>query len=308
MNEQIFICPNCQIKFKLKDGLNLHKYAKLSCPKCKKVLYIKPKSHSSENSTLHMENKSAAPQTTKVYDVSVQSEIVEDFLRYYSNPVEEKKEPIAVIADEPRAFRDYLQKWLESIGFRTYIANDGRETLTMLQKIHPDVLFINVYLPIIMGINICEKIKDHPFFKRIKVILIGALWRTDRFRRLPTNYYGADDYIEEVITRQELIEKIKILLPDNVKSSLATEGEVIKDSDIDYAKRLARIIFSDIEIYNTEKINNAKAQNINLNELLKDDIEEGKAYYRSKVSPSVLSHYNFFEECLELFLNTNLNK
>lgn len=305
MNEQIFICPNCQVKFKLKGSINLRKYAKLPCPKCKKVLYIKPKSISSEDSTLHMEKIHTEPQTAKVYDIAIQSEIVEDFLRYYSRPINEKKEPIAVIADEPRAFREYLQKWLESIGFRTIIANDGRETLTLLQKNRPDILFINVYLPVIMGINICEKIKAHPFFKTIKVVLIGALWKTDRFRRMPTNYYGADDYIEEVITKQELIDKIKKLIPENMKSLLSTEGPAIKDSDIDYAKRLARIIFSDIEIYNAEKIKNSRIKKINLNELLKDDIEEGKAYYRSKVSPSVLSHYDFFEEYLAIFLKNN---
>lgn len=301
MTEQVFVCPNCQVKFKLKNEIKITKQVKLGCPKCKKILFIRPVMKSGDR-THKMDSTLSVSVCMKAYDTEIQNEIVDDFLKYYKTFDEAVTEPIALIADEPRAFRDYLQKWLESIGFRTYIANEGREALIYLQKRIPDVLFINVYLPIIMGITICEKIKNHPVFSRIKIVLIGALWRTDRFRRQPENLYSADAYIEEVITKQELVDKLKKILPKETLNKLHTEAETIKDSEIDYAKRLARIIFSDIEIYNVDKINNAIAKGLDLLEVLKDDINEGRLFYGSKVSPSVLAKYNFFEEYLELFL------
>ncbi|OGF61458.1 MAG: hypothetical protein A2Y62_12255 [Candidatus Fischerbacteria bacterium RBG_13_37_8] len=303
MTSQIFICPNCQVKFKLRSTLVLNKSVKVACPKCKKILFLKPKTASHKGDSTHrMKNVSTEALNPKMYDSSIQNEIVEDFLRYYKTPEDAKNEPIAIIADEPRIFREYLQKWLESMGFRTHLANDGREALNLLHHMFPDVLLLNVYLPVIMGINICEKIKNHPLFKKITVVLIGALWRTDRFRREPGNLYGADGYIEEAISKKDLIEKLNVILPAGIRSKLYHESDAIKDSDIDYAKRLARIIFSDIEIYNVEKIKNARDKGLEISYLLKEDIEEGRNYYRSKVAPSVLSKYNFFEESLESFL------
>jgi len=301
MNSQTFTCPNCQVKFKIKSNIKITKQAKLSCPKCKKILFIRPVLKEGDG-THQMETSPEISISPKAYDISIQNEIIEDFLRYYKPSEEFTTEPSALIADEPRAFREFLQKWLESFGFRTTVANDGREALINLQKKIPDVLFINVYQPIIMGITICEKIKNHPVFNKIKIILIGALWRTDRFRRPPEQLYSADAYIEETISKQELADKLKKILPKDLLGKLHVDIEVIKDSEIDYAKRLARIIFSDIEIYNSEKIKEAIAKGLNLEEVLKDDINEGRLFYRSKVSPSVLAKYNFYEEYLELFL------
>ncbi len=305
MNAQIFTCPNCQVKFKLKDG-KIEKLVKLNCPKCKKLLYIRPKSFYGENSTKQMSSKLSESNPIKMYDLSIQNEIIEDFLRYHSSLKEESKEPIAIIGDEPREFRNYLNNLLESIGFRTFIADNGRDVLLLLQKNFPDILFINVYLPIIMGINICEKIKSHSYFKKIKIILIGTMWRTDRFKREPSNLYGADEYIEEAVSKKELFEKIQRILPKDVLDKLFLAGEPIKDTDIEYAKRLARIIFSDIELYNSEKIKKALIEKVDLRKVLEEDIEEGRAYYKSKVSPPVLANYNFFEEYLEKFLKNTM--
>ena len=118
MTEQVFVCPNCQVKFKLKSEIVITKQAKLACPKCKKILFIKPAMKIAD-STHKMEGTPSVNVFMKAYDTEIQNEIVEDFLKYYKTSEEAVVEPIALVADEPRAFRDYLQKWLESIGFRT---------------------------------------------------------------------------------------------------------------------------------------------------------------------------------------------
>ena len=70
-----------------------------------------------------------------------------------------------------------------------------------------------------------------------------------------------------------------------------------KINDPAAAKRCARAIASDISLYNVEKLQEGLA-NDTLFELLKDEIEEGRQYYRNKVTEEVYNNYNFFDRAL----------
>lgn len=70
-----------------------------------------------------------------------------------------------------------------------------------------------------------------------------------------------------------------------------TEDEKIK------AMRLARAIASDISLYNEQKIIKGIEQD-NLFEVLKDELEEGRELYKSRVSVEVFTQMNFFERAV----------
>jgi hypothetical protein len=70
-----------------------------------------------------------------------------------------------------------------------------------------------------------------------------------------------------------------------------TEEEKIK------AMRLARAIASDISLYNEQKIIKGIEQD-NLFEALKDELEEGRELYKSRVSPEIFQKMNFFERAI----------
>lgn len=70
-----------------------------------------------------------------------------------------------------------------------------------------------------------------------------------------------------------------------------TEEEKIK------AHRLARAIASDISLYNEQKIVKGIEQD-NLFEVLKDELQEGRELYKSRVSAELYSNTNFFERAI----------
>src|SRR5207253_2668976 len=78
-----------------------------------------------------------------------------------------------------------------------------------------------------------------------RVILIGALFRANRFRANPTNLYGADEYIEEQIPEKEFKQIVRKLFPQLGPTLEAP----IEPREYDEARRLARLILSDIIIY-----------------------------------------------------------
>lgn len=70
---------------------------------------------------------------------------------------------------------------------------------------------------------------------------------------------------------------------------------VVKDPDV--ARRIARAVVSDIALYNAKKVEEGIA-NDTLFDLLRDEIEEGRNYYLSRVDPEVVQSTNFFNRAL----------
>ena len=71
----------------------------------------------------------------------------------------------------------------------------------------------------------------------------------------------------------------------------------MSDEERAKAMRLARAIASDISLYNEEKIIKGIMAD-NLFEAIRDEIEEGRALYKSRVSPQVYTEFNFFDRAL----------
>ncbi|OGW59740.1 MAG: hypothetical protein A2Y48_10195 [Nitrospirae bacterium RIFCSPLOW2_12_42_9] len=68
------------------------------------------------------------------------------------------------------------------------------------------------------------------------------------------------------------------------------------------AKKLAKIIVSDISLYNKDKIEKGLTEDTFF-ELLRNEIEKGRTFYNSRVSPDVLTKTNYFDEALEDFIH-----
>lgn len=70
---------------------------------------------------------------------------------------------------------------------------------------------------------------------------------------------------------------------------------VVRDPDV--ARRIARAVVSDIALYNAKKVEEGIASDT-LFDLLKEEIEEGRSYYQSRIDPDVGRSTNFFNEAL----------
>ncbi len=68
-------------------------------------------------------------------------------------------------------------------------------------------------------------------------------------------------------------------------------------TDPDVARRIARAVVSDIALYNAKKVEEG-IMNDSLFDLLKDEIEEGRGYYVSRIAPEIAGSTNYFEQAL----------
>jgi CheY-like chemotaxis protein len=261
-------CKQCGAKFRAAVQTPLTAPVRVACPKCGNQMLLKPRAGT-------MPGKAPAEH----------------------HAAAEPKRKTAAIADEVRPFREFLGEQLRQLGFAVTFFEAGDATLEFVRRARADLAIVNVYLKGKLGVEVTEEIRRDAGLAHTKVVLIGALFRANRFRANPTNLYGADEYIEEQIPAKEFRQIIHTLFPD-VGPHVETPAE---PREYDEARRLARLILSDIIIYHAAKVERGIRDN-NFFELLKTEIDEGRTYYDSRVPLRVRRDTEIFTETLQQFV------
>jgi response regulator RpfG family c-di-GMP phosphodiesterase len=268
-------CKHCGSKFRAALKLPLTAPVRVACPSCRQQMVLKP-----------------APEPAPVEDTRPP---VADAAAPDLHAVPRRR--IAAIADEPRPFRTFLGEHLTRLGFDVQLFENGEPALEFVRRTRADLAIVNVYLKGKLGIEVSEEIKADAALASTRVILIGALFRANRFRANPTNLYGADEYIEEQIPEKEFSQIIRRLFPE-----IGSTAEIaVEPREYDEARRLARLILSDIVIYHSEKVERGIRDN-NFFDVLKDEIDEGRQYYESRVPFRVRRDSEIYSETLQQFL------
>jgi len=116
------------------------------------------------------------------------------------------QELILVVDDEPkivRLARDYLEK----NGFRVVSAGDGQSALAMARREKPDLVVLDLMLPIIDGREVCRILRRE---SDVPIIMLTALGEeTDQVSGLEL---GADDYITKPFSPRALVARVRALL------------------------------------------------------------------------------------------------
>ena len=89
-------------------------------------------------------------------------------------------------------------------------AQNGKEALEMVKSEKPDIILLDVMMPIMNGYELCEKLKSQSPSQFIPVIMVTALaGRNDRIKGINA---GADDFLTKPVDKLELITRVKSLL------------------------------------------------------------------------------------------------
>jgi CheY-like chemotaxis protein/DNA-directed RNA polymerase subunit RPC12/RpoP len=274
-------CKQCGARFRASIQEPLTRAVRVACPSCSNQMVLKPVAGSAPLPPPSTAS-AAGPQPTQ---------------RPPESPARTPPRRIAVIADEPRPFRSFLVEHLRRLGFDVSTFETGEPALDFVRRARADLAIVNVYLKGRLGVEVTEDIRADAGLGHTRVILIGALFRANRFRANPTNLYGADEYIEEQIPEKEFRQIIRRLFPQVGH----TEEIPVEPKEYDEARRLARLILGDIVIYNPGRVE-AGIRDDNFFEVLKSEIVEGRNYYDSRVPLRVRQDTEIFSETLQQFV------
>jgi CheY-like chemotaxis protein/DNA-directed RNA polymerase subunit RPC12/RpoP len=269
-------CKQCGARFRAAIPEPLTRAVRLACPSCSNQMVLKPAA-------------GAAPAAARPS--------IENQHQPASAAMKPRLRRVAVIADEARPFRSFLAEHLRRLGFDVSTFEAGETAFDFIRHSRADLAIVNVYLKGRLGVEVTEDIRADAALEHTRVILIGALFRANRFRANPTNLYGADEYIEEQVPEKEFRQIIRKLFPEVGH----TEEMPVEPKEIDEARRLARLILSDIVIYHPGKVE-AGIRDDSFFEVLKNEIDEGRIYYDSRVPLRIRQSSEIFLETLQQFV------
>jgi two-component system phosphate regulon response regulator PhoB len=116
---------------------------------------------------------------------------------------------ILIIEDE-RILVDVLTYNLKQEGFEVQSATDGQEGLRRAQSTLPDLIILDLMLPVIEGLEVCRQLRGDPRTRDIPILMLTA--RSEEIDEIVGFHMGADDYVTKPFKMKPLIHRIKALL------------------------------------------------------------------------------------------------
>lgn len=126
-----------------------------------------------------------------------------------------------LIVDDEVHLAKILQLTLEHAGHETVLAYDGKEALELLDEEAPDLVILDLMLPLLDGYKVCNIMKSNELTKDIPVIILSA---RDLSRTRLEEPITADCFMEKPFSSEVLLERIAELLAE--KGS----GEEVRES------------------------------------------------------------------------------
>jgi DNA-binding response OmpR family regulator len=136
-----------------------------------------------------------------------------------------------LIADDNRQITSILEGYAKKEGYEVKIAYNGSQALEVFKKFEPDIVLLDVMMPIIDGFEVCREMRKT---SNVPVIMITA--RGEDFERIMGLDIGADDYIVKPFSPAEVMARVRAvmrrLVPDNtISRSLAYDNLKINMED-----------------------------------------------------------------------------
>lgn len=116
---------------------------------------------------------------------------------------------ILIVDDSPTEVHVF-KKLLEKQGYRIITAADGQEGLDVAKRVHPDLIIMDVVMPVLNGFQATRKLRNDQDTANIPVIMV-----TTKGQETDINWgkrQGANEYLVKPVMPAELLSKIKALL------------------------------------------------------------------------------------------------
>ncbi|MBI5116864.1 response regulator [Candidatus Poribacteria bacterium] len=117
-----------------------------------------------------------------------------------------QKKFLVLIVDDHKLSRELFKAYLTGAGYDTVEAKNGEDALSKLKEYSPDVVVLDIVMPVLDGYEVCRRIKEDPRTTLLPVIMVTGL--DDFEAKMKALALGADDYINKPLNEQELLMRV----------------------------------------------------------------------------------------------------
>ncbi len=130
----------------------------------------------------------------------------------------------ALVVEDDGNIAELLRLYLEKDGFEVAIASDGGTGVRLAQSENPDVILLDIMLPVLDGWQVCRKVREN---SRVPIIMLTAKGETyDKVNGLEM---GADDYVVKPFEVKELLARIHAVMRRTEPEAAPTEKKLSFD-------------------------------------------------------------------------------
>jgi DNA-binding response OmpR family regulator len=127
-----------------------------------------------------------------------------------------------LIVEDDRALADVLIYNLKLAGYETLLARDGQEGLAQAQLKTPDLVVLDLMLPVVDGLEVCRRLRANPATRGTSILMLTA--KSEEIDQVVGFSVGADDYVTKPFSVKVLLERVRALL--RRKHSSSEESDV----------------------------------------------------------------------------------
>jgi len=130
---------------------------------------------------------------------------------------------VLVVEDEPMV-AEVVERYLRRDGYAVRTARDGEAALRTVDEFEPDLIVLDVMLPVLDGLEVCRRVRER---SAIPVIMLTA--RGEETDKLIGLGIGADDYVTKPFSPRELVARVAAVLR---RAEHRPDGDVIRAGDL----------------------------------------------------------------------------
>ena len=133
-----------------------------------------------------------------------------------------------LVVEDDRSLADVLSYNLRQEGYEVHLAHDGQDAISQVQIKQPDLVVLDLMLPVIDGLEVCRQIRAHPSTRDVLVIMLTA--KEEESDELIGFTIGANDYVTKPFSVKVLLQRIRVLL--QLRHRDASSDDVISSQGI----------------------------------------------------------------------------
>ena len=142
---------------------------------------------------------------------------------------------ILIVDDEPNII-ELLKLYLEQAGYACVEARDGQEALDQHDRVDPDLIVLDLMLPVLDGIEVTREVR-----RRGETPILMLTARSDDIDRIVGLEVGADDYLTKPFNPRELVARVKAILRRADPALRAARPMDVGDLRVDPRRREAYV-------------------------------------------------------------------
>jgi DNA-binding response OmpR family regulator len=128
-----------------------------------------------------------------------------------------------LIVEDDRSLAEVLDYNLRQDGYETSVANDGQDGLRQARLKSPDLVVLDLMLPMVDGLEVCRRLRADPVTRNMLVLMLTA--KTEETDEVVGFSVGTDDYVAKPFSVKVLLERIRALL--RRREGTDTNGHVL---------------------------------------------------------------------------------